>query len=66
MSEFWNDDAAPGALTLEALERAIEAVKNAPPDPCSLGHHVISAEALRTPGWYTCGNCRRPLRIEHP
>lgn len=49
---------ATGELTREVLERGFEAMKNAPTDPCRLGKHVVSAQALRE-GWKyaRCANC---------
>ena len=53
-----NVETTAGPLTREALDAAWEQAKNAPPHPCSLGKHVVSATALRE-GWEyaTCGNC---------
>lgn len=56
-------DTPAGPLTRDQLERTFEAIKNAPPDPCRLGKHVVSAEAKRRGGWYTCGNCYRPVMV---
>ena len=56
--------AASGHLTREALDAAFEAIKNAPPHPCSLGQHVVSATALREGWeWATCANCMRPVKL---
>jgi len=53
-----------GTLTLEVLERAWEAIKNAPPDPCRLGRHVVSATALREEWkWAHCANCGAPVKL---
>lgn len=62
--DYWKPSAASGALTLETLERAFEQVRNAPPDPCRLGRHVVSADALRRGDKYArCGNCLALVQI---
>lgn len=54
-------------LTRELFDRYWEQLKNAPPDPCRLGRHVVSATALREGWeWATCANCYRPVRLRAP
>lgn len=49
---------SPGVLTQESLDRMFEQMRNAPPDPCRLGRHVVSATALRKEWKYArCENC---------
>lgn len=51
-----------GKLTLQVL--ALKAIENAPPDPCRLGKHVVSATAIRDGReWARCGNCGQAVRL---
>jgi hypothetical protein len=67
---FWDSakdtGATGGRLTEEDLRATFEAIKNAPPHPCSLGNHVVSPRARYRPGWYVCGNCMMPVEIKIP
>lgn len=64
-SDWWSaEPTEPTQLTLEDFEKALEAIKNAPPDPCRLGRHIISAEAFRTPGYYRCTSCGAVVKTE--
>ena len=51
-------------LTSETLRAAFDAIKNAPPHPCSLGQHVVGMKAYRRGGWTMCANCGRAVFLD--
>lgn len=64
LSEWACADAADGKITREALERTFEQIKNAPPDPCRLGKHVVSPQALKSGAKYArCANCYGVIQL---
>jgi hypothetical protein len=65
---FWDAprDAEPGRLTPELLRRAADAIRDAPPHPCSLGQHVVHPDALYRPGTYVCGSCGGSVDVPFP
>jgi len=64
LKDWINEQDSSGILTREVLDASFEAIKNAPPDPCSLGRHVVSVTAVREGWrWATCGNCYRLVSL---
>ncbi len=65
---FWDAavDADPVELTPDLLLKTADAIRNAPPHPCSLGRHVVSPRALHTPGVYICRNCMAAVGVPVP
>jgi hypothetical protein len=63
LSDFMKNGSGDGVLTAEALYKAFEVINHQPPDPCSLGRHVVSPDAWSRGGWATCANCYRPVKI---
>jgi hypothetical protein len=61
-----SDVTATGPLTKADFFKAVEAIKNRPPHPCSLGQHVVNPKALYRPGWYRCGSCGAPVEVKYP
>lgn len=64
--DFWGPSEAAKPLTEEDLRRAMDAILNAPPHPCSLGKHVVSPKARYRPGIYICGYCGGPVEVPYP
>lgn len=61
---LWNETG--GKLTEESLMKAMKAIRDAPPHPCSLGQHVVNPKARYKIGWYVCVNCGAPVNIHTP
>lgn len=63
-NDWSKPNATSGALTREVFDAALKAIENQPPHPCSLGRHVVSADALRDGSKYAmCGNCARMVQL---
>ena len=60
--QWWSADISEShePVTREALLRFVEQLKNMPPDPCSLGNHVVSMRE-KDRGYGICANCMRPV-----